>query len=296
MQILTTVFGPPQRIATTWNPVIVVRHGIFSDHRPFQDLENFLAAKFPKAKIDNHKYEWKDSVVMNGTRLADSILGDPSMDGRPLVLIGHSMGGLVCRVANLILSEPDVIQNNLPLFRNYCVLDKGDLQTLRSFSLLGKKPRSVNLMVTLATPNSGAMLWAQINSIASIVKRPFSSHVTSMNDLTTERLFRLLQYFSVNTPTLSISGSGWNRFGKAPAGIMLSLAHLAGRLHLPNDMIVEDRSVDLDQSILKNEILSAAPSKYLHLRLYRDCIDVVHDNIYDHGKVRDIVVDCITRC
>src|ERR1700723_1197185 len=121
MQILTTVFGPPQRIATTWNPVIVVRHGIFSDHRPFQDLENFLDAKFPKAKIDNHKYEWKDSVVMNGTRLADSILGDPSMDGRPLVLIGHSMGGLVCRVANLILSEPDVIQNNLPLFRNYCV-------------------------------------------------------------------------------------------------------------------------------------------------------------------------------
>jgi hypothetical protein len=34
----------------------------------------------------------------------------------------------------------------------------------------------------------------------------------------------------------------------------------------------------------------------LHLRLYRDCIDVVHDNIYDHGKVRDMVVDCITRC
>jgi len=61
-------------------------------------------------------------------------------------------------------------------------------------------------------------------------------------------------------------------------------------------MIVEDRSVNLDQSILQNEILSAAPSKYLHLRMYQDCIDVVHDNIYDHGKVRDVVVDCITRC
>ncbi len=296
MQTLTTVFGPPLRIANTWNPVIVVRHGIFSDDRPFQNLSNFLAAKFPNAKINNQKYDWKDSVVMNGTRLADAILGDPSIDERPLVLIGHSMGGLVCRVANLILSEPDVIEQNLPLFRNYCVLDKGDLQTLRSFALRGKKPRSVNLMVTLATPNSGAMLWAQINSIASIVKMPFSAHVTSMHDLTTERLFRLLQYFSVNTPTLSISGSGWNRYGKAPAGIMLSLAHLAGRLHLPNDMIVEDRSVDLAQSILQNEILSAALAKYLHLRLYRDCIDVVHDNVYDHGKVRDIVVDCITRC
>jgi hypothetical protein len=296
MQNLTTVFGPPQRIAKTWDPVIVVRHGILSDDRPFQNLSNFLAAKFPSATIDNQKYDWKDSVVMNGTRLADAILGDLSIEGRPLVLIGHSMGGLICRVANLILSEPDVIEQNLPLFTNYCVLDKGDLQTLRSFALLGKSPRPVNLIVTLATPNSGAMLWAQINSFASIVKRPFSSHVTSMNDLMTDRLFRLLQHFEVTTPALSISGSGWNRYGKAPAGVMLSLAHLAGRLHLPNDMIVEDRSVDLAQSILKNEILSAAHAKYLHLRLYRDCVDVVHDNIYDHGKVRDIVVDCITRC
>lgn len=296
MQTLTTVFGPPRRNPKTWDPVIVVRHGILSDDRPFQKLSNLLAVKFPNATINNQKYDWKDSVVMNGTRLAEVILGDPSIVGRPLVLIGHSMGGLICRVANLILSEPDVIEQNLPLFKNYCVLDKGDLQTLRSFALLGKKPRSVNLIVTLATPNSGAMLWAQINSFASIVKRPFSSHVTSMNDLMTERLFRLLQYFSVDTPTLSISGSGWNRYGKAPAGIMLSLAHLAGRLHLPNDMIVEDRSVDLAQSILQNEILSVAQAKYLHLRLYRDCVDVVHDNIYDHGKVQDIVVDCITRC
>ena len=117
----------------------------------------------------------------------------------------------------------------------------------------------------------------------------------------TQAFSQLLSCYFASTvflsePTLSISGSGWNRYGKAPAGIMLSLAQLAGRLHLPNDMIVEDRSVNLDQSILQNEILSAAPSKYLHLRMYRDCIDVVHDNIYDHGKVRDVVVDCITRC
>lgn len=85
-------------------------------------------------------------------------------------------------------------------------------------------------------------------------------------------------------------------FTQPLGGLDLSLAHLAGRLHLPNDMIVEDRSVDLAQSVLKYEILSAAEAKYLHLRLYRDCVDVVHDNIYDHGKVRDIVVDCITRC
>lgn len=296
METLDKVFGASKQDPQLWDPVIVVRHGIFSSDVPFQGLSRFLAAKFPMARVDNQKYDWKDSVVVNGARLAAEILADSKIEGRPLVLIGHSMGGLICRVANLILSQPDVIARERLIFENYCILDKGDLQKLQNLPLWGKKPHTVNLLVTLATPNSGAMLKAQISALALLAKGPFSSHVTSMNDLTTIRLFRLLQYFSLGTPLLSISGSGWNRFGKAPASTLLSLAHLAGRLHLPNDMIVEDRSVDLGQSILLNEIVSAPQPKYLHVRLYRDCFDVVHDTIYDHGKVRDIVVDCMTRC
>ena len=71
--------------------------------------------------------------------------------------------------------------------------------------------------------------------------------------------------------------------------------HLAASLHLPNDMIVEDRSVDLSQSILQDELLSHPSEKYLHVRVYRDCTDVIHATMYNHGKIRDILVDCMSR-
>jgi hypothetical protein len=195
----------------------------------------------------------------------------------------------------LILSQPEAIQGNVPIFRNYCVTDKGDLEKLLAANFGSKAPRQTKLIVTMATPNSGAMLDAQINVIAKLLKTPFSMHKSSIKDLTTDRLFRLMQYFSVDTPVLSISGSGWNRFGKAPSGFMLWFGRLAGRLHLPNDMIVEDRSVDLVQSILPNEFVSGPEAKYLHVCRYVDCTDVIHTNIYDHWKVREIVVDCMTR-
>jgi len=296
MKTLEEVFGPNRQDPKTWNPWIVIRHGIFSNDLPFRSLASFLAGRFPMATIDNQKYNWHDSVVLSGAWLANAILSDPKIADRPLILIGHSMGGLVCRVANLLVSQPNAIAQNPLLFSNYCLLDPNDLQTLKNFGLSAKKPHRANLVITLATPNSGAMLQAQISGLGLLAKTIYSTHATAMNDLTTVRLFRLLQYFSVSTPLLSISGSGWNRYGKAPASAVLRLAHLAGRLHLPNDMIVEDRSVDLAQSILQNEVVSSSGAKYLHARLYADCIDVVHDNIYDHWKVRDMVADCITRC
>jgi pimeloyl-ACP methyl ester carboxylesterase len=296
MELLERVFGPSRQDPKTWNPFVVVRHGIFSDDLQFQPISRFLSTAFPMATIDNQKYDWKDSVVLNGARLANAILRDPNTAGRTLVLIGHSMGGLICRVASLILSEPDIVTQHQPLFKNYCLLDPTDLQTLKGLALSAKQAHPASLVITLATPNSGALLRAQINGLALIGKKIFSSHMTSVNDLTTVRLFQLLQYFSVGTRVLSISGSGWNRYGKAPASALLRLAHLAGRLHLPNDMIVEDRSVDLTQSILQNEVVSSSSAKYLHVRLYTDCINVVHDNIYDHWKVREIVADCLTRC
>src|SRR6266404_8014884 len=94
---------------------------------------------------------------------------------------------------------------------------------------------------------------------------------------------------------LSISGSGWNRFKKAPTPAIFWGPHLAASLHLPNDMIVEDRSVDLSQSILQDELLSHPSEKYLHVRVYRDCTDVIHATMYNHGKIRDILVHCVTQ-
>jgi pimeloyl-ACP methyl ester carboxylesterase len=296
MNSIETVFGAQRTNWQSWDPFVVVRHGIMSDDVPFQDLYNFIQSKFKNAIIDNQPYKWTDSVVLNGARLAKAIVAHPRAKGRPIVLIGHSMGGLVCRVANLLLAQPGLISKNRLIFQNYCDGDGNDFETLLGMGLDRNAPRGVSLVVTLGTPNSGAMLKAQVNALGDLLGRVASFKYPSLKDLNTARLFRLLQYFSVNTPMLSISGSGWNRFKKAPTPAMFWAPHLASSLHLPNDMIVEDRSVDLAQSILPNEVLSATNAKYLHVRLYRDCTDVIHTTIYNHGAVKDVLIDCMSRC
>jgi hypothetical protein len=64
---------------------------------------------------------------------------------------------------------------------------------------------------------------------------------------------------------------------------------------MPNDLIVEDRAVDLRYSILPNEFVHYGTAKYLHARCYVDCTDVWHSNIYDDPNVRQLVVDCLKR-
>jgi hypothetical protein len=296
MDSVETVFGESRPNWRDWNPYVVVRHGIMSDDVPFQDLSRYILGRFRNAIVDNQKYTWTDSVVLNGARLAKQIFRNNDVPGRPLVLIGHSMGGLVCRVANLLLSQPGLISRNRLIFQNYCDGDGNDFQTLLGLTLDQHAPKAPSLLVTLGTPNSGAMLKAQVSALGDLLGQVAKFKYPSLKDLNTIRLFRLLQYFSTNTPTLTISGSGWNRFKKAPTPVMFWAPHLAASLNLPNDMIVEDRSVDLVQSILPNEVLSSGSTKYLHVRLYRDCTDVIHTTIYDHGKVRDLLVDCMSRC
>ena len=262
---------------------------------PFQDLSHFVKSQFPNAFIDNQPYTWTDSVVLNGARLAEAIYRRSAAIGRPIVLIGHSMGGLVCRVANLLLRDPTLISNNRQIFQDYSEGDRNGFNALLNLGLNKFNPRKVNLLVTIGAPNSGAMLKAQVSALGDILGKVASVKFPSLKDLNTSRLFQLLQNFSVDTPTLSISGSGWNRFKKAPTPAIFWGPHLAASLHLPNDMIVEDRSVDLSQSILPNEILSHPSERYLHVRMYKECTDVIHTTMYNHGKVRGILVDCMSR-
>jgi hypothetical protein len=64
---------------------------------------------------------------------------------------------------------------------------------------------------------------------------------------------------------------------------------------MPNDLIVEDRSVDPHYSILPNEMIHMGAAKYLHARCYLDCADVWHSNIYDDPNAREVMTDCLKR-
>jgi pimeloyl-ACP methyl ester carboxylesterase len=295
MESLTTVFGQQRANWQNANPYVVIRHGILSDDIPFKGLAKFIQTKFPNAIMDNQPYTWTDSVVLNGTGLAKALLAEPRAGSRPLVLIGHSMGGLVCRVANLLLRNPSLISGNRQIFQNYCDGDRNAFSTLLGLGLNQHAARNVNLLVTIGTPNSGTMLKAQISTLADVLSKILSVKFASLKDLNTPRLFQLLQYFSVDTPTLSISGSGWNRFNKSSTPPIFWASHAAASFNLPNDMIVEDRSVDLAQSILPSELLSHPSAKYLHVRMYRDCTDVIHTTMYDHAEVRNLLIDCMAR-
>jgi pimeloyl-ACP methyl ester carboxylesterase len=295
MDSLTTVFGQQRANWQNANPYVVIRHGILSDDTPFQGLAKFIQTKFPNAIIDNQRYTWTDSVVLNGTRLAKALLAEPNAANRALVLIGHSMGGLVCRVANLLLRDPSLISGNRQVFQNYCDGDRNAFSTLLGLGLNQHAARNVNLLVTIGTPNSGAMLKAQISALADVLRKVLSVKFASLKDMNTARLFQLLQYFTVDTPTLSISGSGWNRFKKSSTPPIFWAPHAAASFNFPNDMIVEDRSFDLAQSILPSELLSHPAAKYLHVRMYRDCTDVIHTTMYDHEEVRNLLIDCMAR-
>jgi hypothetical protein len=295
---IQTIFGNLRSNPLQWNPVIYIRHGIGSSNTPFVPLEQFLASTFPNATIDNTSYNWHDSVLVNGARLAQQILQGPQ--NRPLVLIGHSMGGLLCRGANVIFQDPkkfDFLASNLAPQLTYKQIDSAEIATYRFSNATMPPPTAV---ITLATPNSGAMLHGQISGIPALLKLALNffppTNLESVADLTTDRLFRFLQNFSSTTPMLSISGSKGNRFARGSGSITSWLGKRGLRMELPNDLIVEDRSVDLHYSILPNETIHMGNAKYLHGRCYLDCTDVWHSNIYDDPNAREILVDCLKRC
>jgi pimeloyl-ACP methyl ester carboxylesterase len=291
---IDAIFGNPQLRTNYSNCVIVVRHGFNSNHKPFIKLSNQLRGRFAGAAIDNVDYVWTRPIIENGVKLALDIL-QVYEDSQPLCLIGHSMGGLVCRVANVALTR--AVEFDRYIAAQSIAGGPSYLSPVKKL-MTGLRRREVSGLVTLATPNSATLTYGQLASWMKLSTAAttlgFPNRTASFLDLTTDRLFRVLQNFRVNTPTLSVSGSAHNRFAKKRPALG-ALVGLAGKLALPNDGLVEDRSVDLKASILPNEICHMGTSKYLHLREYSDCTDVTHSSIYDEAAVYEALDAFIER-
>lgn len=301
---LEGVFGDARDNPAIEDPIVVLRHGIFGADSSLAALTSEIESHLPNATVDNRSYNWRLAVLQNGAELADHILQELDPD-RPLILIGHSMGGLVCRVANVILSDGAKFDSLLPWLLPQ--LGYQDLIPRLQNKFSKKTNRKVNGLITLATPNSGAFLQGQVSGLCALLHVGVSAFASfqdpSIIDLTHDRLFRFLQQFSVSTPTLSISGSASSRFSALSGQATRKLASWtlkgwAGGLNLsqPNDWVVEDVSVNLTSSILPNEIVHHGRSLYMHLRAYEDCTSVTHINIYDRTSVRNHMFSFIARC
>jgi pimeloyl-ACP methyl ester carboxylesterase len=283
--------------------IVFLRHGILSSAERMADLGTAIAeASVSKTRIEvnNKSYPWRNSVLLNGIELATQVRDRiECKDLDHVVLVGHSQGGLVCRVAAAALSSQEGLQQAITKAgyidgRYRCEAIK-KLKMLESPEKVAQKLRGV---ITLATPNSGAMTFGQLalsGKIALGIAQLIGAAGIAVNlaDLTTDRLFRILQHVKVRgIRYLSISGSAVNRFSFfSPSDLSeIPLASRLGvHLKLPNDWIVEDESANIENAVLPPEIADVQ-EQYEHIRWYPDCSQVTHPGVHANSDVRHLVI------
>lgn len=278
---------------------IYVVHGIRSNAENVEGLRKHLGAGAASATADN--YDWRQSVLKSGLDLAARVLRQTEEE---TLLVGHSQGGLVCRVAAAALSDWTGLATGVENLAVAGPKYKSDaIKALDAFKRsVARGPRLVGV-VTLATPNSGAFTFGQLSIGARAVSYGMRYLYSAVNhdhlmDLTTDRLFRILQYARVeNVPYLSISGSYANRHRGLSTQDLADLPildRLGVHLDLPNDNVVEDCSVDMREAVLPTEI-ARIDDQYTHIRLFTNCGDVTHSGIHETPEVHRRLSEWITQ-
>jgi pimeloyl-ACP methyl ester carboxylesterase len=119
--------------------VVIFVHGIFSNSSTFDKLLPILDELDSNDEFDFWVFDYKylQPLTVSGDQLAHAIR-DRAFGDRRVDIVGHSMGGLVARMA--------VLRNNLPIVRR---------------------------IVTLATPNHGTISGAQINLLGQMTALGF---------------------------------------------------------------------------------------------------------------------------
>lgn len=299
---LDKIFGPKSDLLAWKNrkPAVLIRHGIFSSNKPFEGLQGKIDRFFGSPLTYNDSYDWKKSVLRNGFELANEVFVQPKYHDRPIIFIGHSMGGLIIRVANALLTDVG-FRKDLHLLAKPLGYSHEDIEIWKKTELRKSETKHEQIVgiVTLATPNSGAVLHGQVSGIGALVHGAVQlfapAGCESIADLTTARIFLLLEYAKSSTPMLSISGSRFNRLARGSGQLASWGTKFGIKMEYPHDGIVEDRSVDLAHSVIANEVTHLGTAPYLHMRAYRTCTLVSHIEIYDNPEIQDSVFDFMQR-
>jgi hypothetical protein len=288
------------------NNLLVIRHGILSKKENMKRLEEALRTWIPcgDANVDNETYRWREPVLWNGIELARSIVKRfrEHENIERIFLIGHSQGGLVCRIATAAICAPQQLDEALVrqdyVETEYLRLARGRLSGLLVPNRLVQRCADrIKVVVTMAAPNAGAFTHGQLavmGRAALVVTKKVlgASGFKNLHELTTDRLFRILQHVRVErVKYLSISGSKINRYSSVNHGDLSSipgLDRLGTYLEKPNDGLVEDVSVDLREAPLLCEIADL-DQQYRHVRCYTDCLDIAHTTIHSRHEVFEIL-------
>lgn len=250
-----------------------------------------LAPDLERWEIAYFEYDWTQSIERSAEELSNTLRARYPETG--LTLVGHSMGGLVCRLTAL----------------------RADRPTIRLIFLLG-------------TPNLGAFRTAQLGVLAQLTKATVGK-VWGMNpryqgllDLTrVDKLFAShleAKSYDDTIDYVSIPGcffhegrdveSGFRDVGRTGFSTLdLFTVFATGRspfwtvrLQRPHDGIVErssnclipssyGRRSEKDRSI--NDIDQLEPATYAHVEAFPTCGELLHVDIHRNAEVIALVLD-----
>ncbi len=289
------------------NNLVFVRHGFNSNASNMEALAEAVSRmlRLESADLNNQNCD-NATVLCNGLRLAGVVarkFNSLQENVGKILLIGHSQGGLVCRVAAAAICAPDQLEDAIQgqgeryVDNTYRLEALKELEYLRGQNLgdqlLARCARHLLGVVTLATPNAGVMTHGQLSLTGRALKWLATGvanllEVKTIGELTTARLFRILQHVRIQeVKYLSISGSSVNRYSAltySDLQLVPTMSALGLHLEMPNDGLVEDISVDLRESPLPSEIADLE-KQYTHVRCYIDCLDISHTAIHSRQRV-----------
>ena len=262
------------------------RHGIMSNSNSMECLAKQLDKEECFSAANNECYRWRNEVVESGLSLADRVLG-ATATGSKVLLVGHSQGGLVCRVAAVALVGE-------------CIGKGGEVtRRIKQWQSRAETSRGRRLgVVTIATPNAGALTFGQMSVAAELLARTVMGAARLLlgfadaKDLTTPRLFQEFENWRVNARYLSISGVCVNRYNRGLIGNLAELCptrRVSIRFDVPNDCVVEDSSTDLRQSLFRPDVDLGA--NYKHVRAFPTSTVLWHSDIRDSGEVAKLIAD-----
>jgi hypothetical protein len=280
-------------------------HGVISDDenmRPFKDSLTASLGKVPvaQASVVTRTYVWSSPVLETAITEAEDICErDRTTDD--LVLVGHSQGGLLCRLIAACICQPEGVRLGLSE-EKVCALSKSNGLQSRLLNLeehANRKAVTERLLgvVTIASPNNGALTFGQLSMLGRMLSKAgrfVASGLGQANwtDLATDRLFRILQYVNIDTVRyLSVSASGVNRFSPLKHGD-LSLLPIVDRLgmhlDLPNDGVVEESSANLANATWKTEVKDVTV-QHEHVSWYLGCGAATHTSVHSRQEVATLI-------